>query len=66
LRNVPIAFTLVLTGLVIADKAQGRGRVFLLPRDTVLGVSFVAALPLPDLRRKGFLDGSGELTAGGS
>jgi MFS transporter, MHS family, dicarboxylic acid transporter PcaT len=108
-RSVPLAFTLVMSGLVIASfytsvggilkadlfpaeiraigvglahaiataafggsaeylallmKLKGVEQYFFYYAATVLAVSFVAALLLPDLRRKGFLDGSGELNAG--
>jgi MHS family dicarboxylic acid transporter PcaT-like MFS transporter len=105
-RSAPLAFTLVLSGLVIASfstsiggilkadlfpteiralgvglahafgtaafggtaeylallmKQKGVEEYFFYYAAAVLGVSFIAALLLPDLRRKGFLDGSGEL-----
>ncbi len=110
-RSAPIAFMLVMSGLVVASfytpvggilkadlfpaeiravgvglahaiataafggsaeylallmKFKGVEHYFFYYAACVLGVSFVAALLLPDLRRKGFLDGSGELNAGRS
>ncbi len=52
--------------LALLMKLKGVEQYFFYYAAAVLGVSFVAALLLPDLRHKGFLDGSGELNGGHS
>ena len=49
--------------LALMMKMKGVEQYFFYYAAAVLTISFVAALLLPDLRRKGFLDGSGEVNA---